>query len=79
VLFNWDKPADELKADWVNHRPESGTTIGSDQLNPVLFNWNNDTFPYAASLSAVPEPSSVAMWLIALTVTGLTGLTGRRR
>jgi hypothetical protein len=39
VLFNWGKTAAELPPAWVNEIP--ATTVGINQLNGVLFTWNN--------------------------------------
>jgi len=67
VLFNWNQPETMLPPIWINNVPAFPTTVGLIELNAVLFNWGS-SYPFVGS--PAPEPSSVAMLLIALGFVG---------
>jgi hypothetical protein len=69
VLFNWQQNEANLPAEWVNQRP---ATVGLESLNLVLFNWQQPS-----SLSAVPEPGTIASLAMAMLAAGIT--MSRRR
>lgn len=71
VLSNWNQnipPGDPL-AD-----PSGDGFIGIDDLNAVLGNWNNGTPPGSETLTQIPEPTGVGLWLVLS-----TGLLRRAR
>ncbi len=74
VLLNWNESVDNLPAEWVNQRPTEGI-IDQAELDQVLLNWNRTT-PGLGGASAVPEPSTVVLLLVAAGL-GL-GLARRR-
>ena len=67
-LWFWARDS-ALRHDVRNELPSSGTPVGLDQLNQVLFNWQQ-----ASSLAVVPEPATLNVVLLA----ALALLAGRR-
>jgi 3-oxoadipate enol-lactonase len=68
VLLNWGRrPSNRLLASvgWVNDRP-TGPFIDQQELDKVLVHWGSGTGNIAVSSSAVPEPTALAIVLIAL-------------
>jgi hypothetical protein len=70
VLQNWGSTSPPVPTGWINEQPAG--LIGQNQLNGVLQNWGNSA---VASVGAVPEPTSLALFGLALTI----GVAGRRR
>jgi len=70
VLFEWNKDGDDVVVGWINQRPQSGTVVGIDHLNLVLFNWGSMT----SATAAVPEPTGFLPILL-----GLLAAVGMRR
>jgi hypothetical protein len=61
VLQNWGDTSPPVPAGWINEQPTG--LIGQTHLNTVLQNWGNSA---VASASAVPEPSTCIVTIVAL-------------
>jgi hypothetical protein len=70
VLQNWGQTSPPVPTGWINEEPVG--LIGQSNLNGVLQNWGNSA---VANVGAVPEPTSLALFGLALAF----GVAGRRR
>ena len=64
VLFNWNEEGVNLPNEWSHQRPDDNIRVGVAELNLVLFNWNE----MATSAATVPEPSTVMLMLVAVSI-----------
>lgn len=73
TLFNWNASRDQLPPNWVDQRPAVGEIVSSQQLNDVLFHWQD-----SAAVNVVPEPSSLLLCVLAV-CTGRASTKWRNR
>jgi hypothetical protein len=78
VLSTWGRPGDAPPNDWLFHLPTG--TIDEDELDAVLSNWGRTNVAAGShSQASIPEPPTIPLSLILLTIAVLWRTTCSRQ